>query len=79
MTVHDRYQVCDPKLSELIEAFPLRFQAFRCARAEAKSHGYSMEVFDVMAHQDHTEIWRVSPTGEVFSEKLRGIAERKSN
>jgi hypothetical protein len=63
--VHDRFQVCDPKLGELVETFPARGEAVRCAWREAAARGYYMEVFDVMAHRDAPRLWRVLTAGNV--------------
>jgi hypothetical protein len=63
--IGDRFQVLDPVLRELVEAFPDRGAAYRCAQREASRHRYGMTVFDLLAHQGQPESWNVLPSGEV--------------
>ncbi len=64
----DRFQVCDPRLGELVEAYSQRATAMRVARREAERRSHAMEVFDAMSHRGAVVLWRIYPTGEIATQ-----------
>jgi len=67
----NRYHVCDPVLTELIDAYSQRGIAFACARFEASRRGYAIEVYDSLAHYGAVEMWQVRPTGNYAISRFR--------
>ena len=59
--VHDRYQVIDPELKELVTTFPDKQTAIDRARRESAVRKNHMLVYDAMARRGSIQTLRVEP------------------